>query len=197
MTTTAVTICSNALLRLGAAPINSFDEAETEGIDRARIAANLWPSVSDDVLRSHPWNCAVKRVVLSPSATAPAFEWAYQYTLPSDWLRTLSVNDSETWTDSWRQEGGKVLYNSNTLNLRYIARISPASFDSMLSKALELAMAHAMAYPLTKSTSLRDSMEAELERHMRKARSVNGQEDTAEQFAEDDTLSVRLGYYAG
>src|SRR3546814_9999800 len=68
--TTEVSICSNALLRLGADPINSFDEADNFGsnIERARLCANLWPNVRRQVIRSHPWNCATKRVVLSPDA---------------------------------------------------------------------------------------------------------------------------------
>ena len=59
---TAVSICSNALLMLGDNPINSFDESATPGgLDRARIADNLWPSTRNSILRSHPWNCAIKR----------------------------------------------------------------------------------------------------------------------------------------
>jgi hypothetical protein len=85
--TSAVQICSNALLLLGDNPIDSFDVDN----NRTRLVANLYESKRDKVLRSHPWNCATKRVTLSPSAEAPAFDWAYQFPLPSDWLRTLSV----------------------------------------------------------------------------------------------------------
>ena len=60
--TTAVTICSNALLELGADPINSLEE----GTKFARLCANLYPSLRDDVLRAHYWKCATKRVTLSP-----------------------------------------------------------------------------------------------------------------------------------
>ncbi|MEK9796979.1 MAG: hypothetical protein VW713_09580, partial [Alphaproteobacteria bacterium] len=83
----AVSICSNALLLLGDAPISSFDEDN----DRTRLVANLYSAKRDRVLRAHPWNCATKREVLSPDATAPAFDWANRFLLPGDWLRTLSV----------------------------------------------------------------------------------------------------------
>src|SRR3546814_17689916 len=91
--TTEVSICSNALLRLGADPINSFDEADNFGsnIERARLCANLWPNVRRQVIRSHPWNCATKRVVLSPDAAAPAFGYANRFQMPGEWLRTLAV----------------------------------------------------------------------------------------------------------
>jgi len=190
---TAVKICSNALLRLGAQPINSFDEAENEGLDRARIAANLWPSVRDDLLRSHPWNCAVKRVQLAPLTAAPAFDWAYQFAMPTDWLRTLSVGEYEGAISEWKQEGNRILFDANILPLRYIARIEPDEFDPMLEQCAELSMAYAMAYPLTKSAALRDSLMMELKERLRKARSVNGQEDTAEQFVTDEVFSARMG----
>ena len=77
---TAVQVCSNALLTLGQAPINSFEDLS----DRQLAAANLYPQIRDGVLRSHPWNCAVKRVVLSPDSQPPAFEWLYAYSLPGD-----------------------------------------------------------------------------------------------------------------
>ncbi|EBA0378294.1 hypothetical protein FIX59_23640, partial [Salmonella enterica] len=65
--TSSVSICSNALLALGAHPINDFDE----DTDHARLCANLYPTVRNKLLRSHPWNCAIKRVVLSPVSAAP------------------------------------------------------------------------------------------------------------------------------
>jgi len=75
---TSVSICSNALLRLGAQTIASLSESN----DRARLAANLYETVRDSTLRSHPWNCAVKRVVLAPDTDVPAFDFAAQFTLP-------------------------------------------------------------------------------------------------------------------
>ena len=64
---TKVSICSNALLLLGDKTINSLDE----GTDRASLASNLYDSVRDSLLRSHPWNCAVKRVILAPDTETP------------------------------------------------------------------------------------------------------------------------------
>src|SRR3546814_17640703 len=74
--TTEVSICSNALLRLGSDPINSFDEADNFGsnIERARLCANLWPNVRRQFLRTHPWTCATKRLVLPPAAAARSAE---------------------------------------------------------------------------------------------------------------------------
>ncbi|KAK6697204.1 hypothetical protein SNK04_014292 [Fusarium graminearum] len=81
-TANAVTICSNALLSLGAQPISSFDEAGGAAqLDRAKLAAGLYPQVRKAVLRSHPWNCAIRRVQLSPDAQAPEFGYAHRFLL--------------------------------------------------------------------------------------------------------------------
>ncbi|MCP6417776.1 hypothetical protein NL482_26825, partial [Klebsiella pneumoniae] len=78
-----------ALLALGAHPINSFDE----NTDHARLCSNLYPTVRNKLLRAHPWNCVVKRVVLSPVSTAPVFGFRFQFALPGDLLRVLSIGE--------------------------------------------------------------------------------------------------------
>jgi hypothetical protein len=178
MSATDVSICSNALLMLGAQPINDLSEAN----DRARLASNLYESLRDSVLRSHPWNCAIKRVALAPDATAPAFDWTYQFTLPGDCLRVLSVG-FDGLADAHLVEDRKLLCNANPAYLRYVYRnTNPTTWDAQLVHAMELAMAAGMAYGITQSASLRDSLLGELAQHMRKARSTDGQEDPPQSF---------------
>ncbi len=187
MSASKVSICSNALLRLGAQTISSFDEDN----DRARLASNLWDSAMDAVQRSHPWNCCIARVAMAPDATAPAFDWDYQYTLPSDWLKTMSVGYLGA-EESYRIEGRKLLCNANPAYLRYIARNdNPATWDAMLITAMELYMAAQMAYPVTQSSSLADSMYQKSAAHMKRARSVDGQDDTPEMMGDERFLRAR------
>lgn len=184
---TAVSIASNALLMLGDKPIASF----TETSDRARIAANLWPSVRDSVLRSHPWNCAIKRVQLIPDATAPAFDWTYQFTLPGDFLRALTVGPM-MGEDEYRIEGRKVLANFTPCQLRYVfANDNPATYDAMLVDAMTITMAARMSYAVTQSAALTQEMADRAERLMRRARSVDGQDDTPEQLGDNPLMTAR------
>lgn len=179
---TAVSIASNALLRLGSDPISSFDEADNTGsnIERARIAANLWPTVRKQVLRAHPWNCAIKRVLLSPDATAPAFGYAYRFQKPGDWLRTLAVGDDRD-AIAWRTEGNYFLTDEATFPLVYLYdNDNPATYDASLVAAMELAMAAAMAYPVTKSTSLAQAMADEVRGNMALARALDSDDDPPE-----------------
>ncbi len=186
---TQVSICSNALLLLGGKTINAIDE----GTDRASIAANLYPSVRDDMLRSHPWNCAVKRVILAPDAAAPAFDYGAQFTLPADWLKTISVG-ADGYEVDYKHESGKILADGTSLPLRYIFRNEvEATWDAMLVRAMELKMAAEMAYPITGSAAMADMMHNKLLQHMKSARAVDGQDDPPQTFGDFPLMQSRFG----
>ena len=184
----AVSICSNALLLLGDNPIDSFDVDNA----RTRLVANLYTSKRDKVLRLHPWNCATKRVILSPDVSAPAFGWAYQFLMPDDWLRTLSVGD-ETSQDDYVIEGRKILMDSNICNLRYIFRNEvEATWDALLIDAMTQVMVAALTYPITKSTTKQATEEEIVKMVMKTARAVDGQEVTPETLGDFPLLASRL-----
>ena len=187
MAATDVSICSNALLLLGAKTISSFNDDS----DGALLASNLFEITRDSIIRSHPWNCCIKRETLAPDAATSQPDWAYQFSLPSDVLRVISVGEAGI-EDPYLVEGRKILCDQNPLYLRYVYRnTDPTSWDAMLVRACELAMAAAMAYPITLSASVRDSMRQELEMHMRRARSVDGQEDPPQTFGDSYLIASR------
>lgn len=188
MSTSAVSICSNALLLLGDKPISSFDENN----DRTRLVANLYTMKRDRVLRSHPWNCATKRVILSPDTDAPAFGWGYQFTLPDDWLRTLSVGN-EGSEDSYTIEGRKILMDSNVCMLRYIWRNNvEATWDALLVEAMTQVMVAACAYAITKSTSKQELETAIIDRVLKQARVIDGIETPPETLGDFPLLANRM-----
>lgn len=185
MTATAVSICSNALLILGAQTINALDEDN----DRARLASNLYATVRDNMLRAHPWNCAIKRVQLAPDADRPAFGYARKFTLPGDWLRTIEIEGTFDFTI----EGRSILSDSEAINLRYVYRNAVEStWDAALVEVMTLAMAARMAYAITQSTSMEQSRMQELEYTLRKARAVDGQEEPPQTFGDFPLLVGRF-----
>lgn len=192
MSATRVSISSNALLLLGAQTISSM----TEATDRARIVSNLYDSTRDSLLRSHPWNCAVKRVVLAPDTTAPAFDYESAYTLPSDWLRTLQVGE-EGYEVDYKMEAGKILSGGTALKLRYIFRNdSESTWDAMLVEAMELYLASKMAYAITQSTTQQDAAMKRFEFFMKRARAVDGQDDPPQMLGDERLLAARFGAYS-
>lgn len=191
----AVSICSNALLSLGAEPISSFDEADGYADqDRAKLCASLYPQVRLGVLRSHPWNCAIRRVQLSPDAQPPAFGYAYRFLLPGDWLRTLGVGDRGDRID-FRAEGRYLLSDSVVFPLLYLADVDESQWDPLLVDAMTAAMAARLAYPITRSASMIEVKTAELRQLMQQARSVDGQDDPPETLGDFPLMTSRLGGY--
>ncbi len=191
MSATPVSICSNALLMLGDDPISSFND----GTDRALLAANTWESARDYVLRSHPWNCATKRVILAPDGTAPAFGWNYQFQLPADWLRVLAVGE-EGERPRYAIEGRKILFDETQLKLTYLFRNEvPATWDALLVHAMTLVMRAIFSYPITQSGSIEQLVESTMAPLLRQARSVDGQEEPPQ--AMDDSPLMQSRFIGG
>jgi len=190
---TGVSICSNALLMLGAQTINDF--ADQENLDRAKLCANLYPTVRDDMLRAHPWNCCVKRAVLAPDAVAPAFGYSQSFELPADFSRVLEVGANGCQID-YLVEGRTIQANTTVLELRYVFRNEVENtWDAHLVKLVTLAMAAAMAYPVTQSASMQQTMEQKLETSLRRARAVDGQEDPPQTLGDERLYAARFGSY--
>ena len=182
---TIVEICNIPLVTLGAAPIQ--DLYPKENTVPARLAATFYAISRDEVLRSHPWNFAAKRVRLAPLADAPVSGYARAFKLPADWLRTIEVS-----ADDWKHENGCILCDESSIVLRYIYRLEDESrFDSLFTVALGYSLGTKMAYPLTKSTTQVDVMTKLYAEYLQLARSVDAQEDPAEQFGESDMINVR------
>lgn len=185
---TDVKICSDALVELGLAPINSFTDLN----DRTLAAWNLFPQVRDFVLRSHTWNCAIKRAVLSPDTGAPAFGWSRAFTLPSDCVRVLSVSQRRERI-AYEIESGKVLCDEGVVYLRYVFRnTAPATYDPALFRALTLAMAAVLAVPACEDLGKKQEKERELMAVMRTARAVDGMEEPPDSIDDFPLLSVRF-----
>lgn len=192
-TATGVSICSNALLMLGSQTINDF--ADQLNLDRAKLCANLYPTVRDDILRSHPWNCCVKRAVLAPDAAAPSFGYEQSFEMPSDLLRVLEVGASGCQID-YLVEGRTIQANTTVLELRYIFRNEVEStWDSNLINVVTQAMCAALAYPVTQSTAKQGGEEQKLELMLRRARAVDGQEDPPQTLGDERLYAARFGSY--
>lgn len=189
--TSSVSICSNALLRLGDKAIASF----TDPSQRATACANLYPETRDAVLRSHPWNCATKRVVLAPLTDAPAFDYLYQFQLPDDWLRTIQVGQLGCPL-KFTVEGQRLLANVQALQLVYIYRNTiEQSWDSTLVDVVTAAMTATLAYPITQSAAMAQTAQAQFIQTLKQAKAINGQDDDDETLGDFPLIAGRLSSY--
>lgn len=178
---TDVSIASNALLMLGKGPISSFSEAG----DGATITSNLYAQLRDQLLRGYTWNCAKKRVTLTPDLAAPDFDYTYQYSLPSDWCRNIQVGLKDDSID-FEVMGTKILANDNPLYLVYgFQNTVEATWDDMLVMAMTLEMKAAIAYAITKSASVRDQALLERDNYLKQCRRVDSQDEPSQQLGDE------------
>lgn len=186
--TTAISICSNALLMVGAQTINALDDSS----DRARQCANLYPMVRDYVLSTHPWNCCIKRTLLNPDVETPGWDWSLQYTLPGDFLRMLSIGDGGA-EDDYRIESGKLLTDATPVKLRYVWRnTNEGTWTPLLVMAVTQAMRQVLAYPVTQSTSLEQLIDQAIEPILKRARLVDSQDQPPETLGDFRLLTSRF-----
>lgn len=86
-----VEICRLALSHIAdAARVNSIDPPDNS--IQAQHCATFYPIARDFLLEQHDWSFALRRHVLEESLVEfEDGEWAFTYTLPSDYIRAIKV----------------------------------------------------------------------------------------------------------
>lgn len=148
-----VTTCNSALAIIGISPISSLSDDSKP----AEYCNRFYASTRDEVVQSHRWNFAMKRASLTKLATAAPPGWSAVYTLPSDWLQVVQVNGYEPNEPQgeFAVEAGKLLTNTDTAEVRYVARVTDASaFPPIFLEALATRLASKLAGPLIGSNTI-------------------------------------------
>jgi len=141
---TETLIATMALTLVGEEPIDNIDDVNSK---IAQIIRSYLSPVYRSVLEEHPWRFAQKRVSISPESTPPAFGYAYQYVLPSDFVSVTEINgDRDTL---FSVENGRILIDSETINLMYTAEVVFFSMPSKFALALATNLASYLAYNVT------------------------------------------------
>lgn len=169
-----VDIINSALNMVGATNIISRGEDSKS----ARITNQRYDYVRDAVLRAHPWNCAVTRRALTSDTDTPAFGYENQFTLPTDpyCLRVLGLDYLDI---DFVVEGRKIVTDEDTINVKYIARVTdPNEYDQLLIEAIAARLAADTSFALVQSTSLTQSMFGLYESKLSEARFVDATEGT-------------------
>lgn len=181
-----VDLCNKALDKLGHGPITSL----ADGTKAANLCDRNWPLVRDQVLRDHPWNFAVKRDVLAPVSSAPAWGFNKAFQLPADCLRLIELRDLST--EDYVVEGRQILCNEDALYIRYIRSVTdPNVYDILFVDAAACRLAFELCEALTQSNTKKDALFQEYDDSLLRAKRVDAQENPPTQFEEDDWISVR------
>lgn len=144
----SVEICNMALSLLGQEPVMTLDDTSKS----SRICKRLYEPTLEALLRSYPWTFAIKRVILSRDTDTPAFGFKYQFTIPSDCMRIVSINIPD---GLFNIESNKILTNYDVIQMRYVYKTaSAAEFDAQFIHVLSLRLAKVMCQSLTADPDL-------------------------------------------
>jgi len=168
----------------------------SENSRNARSMNVAYTSVRDDLLRSHPWSCAIKRVQLAADPAEPDFTFARKFELPSDWLRMLPRDPSVNYNDTdWTIEERWVLTNDSApLEIRYIFRlVDPTKMDSSFREALSARLAVETCEEITQSNTKYQLLASWYKNAIASARRTNAIEKFVPAQPTDDTwITARI-----
>lgn len=175
MALSPVALCSRALMKIGAQPIQSFYDDRAE----AEFALALFAPTRDALLSAYPWRFAVTHTTLPRLETPPLADFAYAYQLPVDCLRVLSVGDGGSSRGVvFRRQGNTLHSDADNLVLAYIFRPDDETAPAYFEQALMARLAAEFCLPLTENTSRADMLYRMAEREFEQAKRIDAQQDT-------------------
>ena len=198
---TSLSICSDALLMLGASPISSF----TEGTDEANICNSLYPDIKIKTLASYPWSFSFKKVQLARLITTPTTEYQYEYALPSDMIGTpravfISSSAGSSTQRDYRIMGGKLLTNYKEVYVDYQYSVEEYEMPHYFVQNMKYQLTWHLAMPITDQIEKTDYWRTVAQGtpgengrggYMRQAMNIDGQGQPTNGFQDFSLISVR------
>lgn len=201
---TSTSICNIALTRIGAKEITSV---ENDANREAVICRRLFHVARRTVLASHHWNGAKRSVQLTQIAAAtvtPIF-WSYAYTLPTDFIRVISVHHSDdlnatcdfTIENANDADADNVLMSdSNQIYIQYVFDNQDiGTLSQGFRDVLAFQLARDLCLALGKSTSKYELTNREYRRALTNAKSVDGFDDYPKRLPDGSWVTSRYGLY--
>jgi hypothetical protein len=190
MALSKVSIANMALTLLGADRIISLDDDSKN----AREIKAVYDIARDEVLSLHTWNFALKRVKLAQLAEAPAHGYTYQYALPTDYLRKVTVYRGARENDvleeeNFRIENKVLLTNESEVYLKYIfSNDDPTTYSPTFAKLFAMHLASLVAYSITNNGNLLSTLTNLYNEQLRIAMAVDAQESSDTKIIGNDYL---------
>lgn len=168
-----ITLCSRALIRIGAVPITSLSDGTAE----SEVAATLYQSVRDALLSAYGWSFATAKTSLTQLTSAPSADFSHAFALPNDFLRALSAGQGRAARGAtFRIIGPELHTNVSAVTLSYIAAVDEADFPPYFAQALTARLAAEFCIPITENTSRTEALYRLAEREYENARQIDAQQ---------------------
>lgn len=155
---TDVSICSDALVLLGAAPISSF----ADGTDIATACELLYPDLRDSLLSRYPWSWSYQKTQIARLGITPDNQYKYAYQLPGDMLSGVRALFADSSTDQapvrygWEIYGDQLYTNLETVYIDYQSTVLEDKMPAYFVRLLRTALAAELGIVVTDQLSKTD-----------------------------------------
>ena len=201
-------VWNTGLTQLGVGRVDSY---QNDTSSQASLIRAVWPNFRKQFISDHAWNgCKTTAVLtaLPDSDFKDTSRWANIFSLPSDYIRALTVNGHRNQPDNsesvmWEIEavantsGVKsrcLCTNQSTARLEYVFDVGDANLDLLapaMKHAMGLALAAFIAPNFGKSANEIALLEQKVREALLKARGIDGQENSARFFSPSELVESR------
>ena len=169
-----LSICSDALIMLGASPLSSF----SEGTDAAQICDRLYDNMLQQLLVKYPWSFTLKKTQLARLVDAPASEWTHAYALPADLigsgaraLFTTASPGASPQTTGWEVYSGQIFTDFTEVHIDYQVQpdetVMPSYFVQLVKYYTAWHIAEAVTDQISKAQYFQSLAVGSLSENMR------------------------------
>lgn len=191
MSLSDVEICSNALVKIGANPIGSFDEDSNE----AEVAGRLYPTVRDALLSTHNWSFALSHAALVEAPQPPATDFTYAFTFPADYIKAVSAGYGPSSRGAgavYRLVGNELHTDAPAVTLTYVARVAESDLPGYFRHALIARLAAEFCLPLTENSQRAETLAKIAGDALREAKLIDSQLDSPLRIEDFSLIRARL-----
>lgn len=198
MAVTKVDIASRALVMIGANPISSFTDDNTEAL----TVNNIYEEIVEATLTRARWRFATGQQQLSLLTAGPTgrFEYAYQMPTSPQVLQILAVTCNDALLQYSRYED-KIYLNgygsSSTVIMDYLFRQDESKFPPYFRHALVYKLASAFGGALARDAAIIREYDQLGERQILIAKNTDAQETTTKRLSTDRFITERRSSRSG
>lgn len=170
-----IEICNAALLKIGSSRITSLDDDSVA----AAACKSLFAMLRNQVLEEADWSFAIRRVILAPDSTTPAWNYSNRFKKPTNCLRVITARDNpdEQYNNllDWSIENDYILADTEVLYVKYVSEVADTTtFSPLFVAALTALLAHHLATQLANSPTLAGNYYQIYIRELSSAKSSDG-----------------------
>jgi len=184
-----IDICSRALILIGAEPITSFEDGNTEAL----VAVNMYEDIARASLVNTRWRFATNQAVLNRLSDAPTGRYEKAYQLPSDMLMLHAVTVQDLPIE-YQTYGSKVYSDTSdndTLVADYTFRAEEDTWPSYFTIAVVYSLSIVFATSIARNSNLAGIMADQAQITMAKARNLDSQQQTSRKLVTSRFITER------